>query len=343
MNAQARNHGDEGEGGVEATGSGHDVMGREQCEVLRRAIRLEWITLAWMSVTVVLVALVAGQSQAMRAAWAEDLLSLLPPIAFLVATRRIRKPPDRLHPYGFHRSIGVAHLVAAIALLAMGSYLVIDSVITLVTVERPPVGLTILAGHAIWAGWLMVAVMVVTSIGPVILGYKKLKLSEQLHDKVVFADADMGKADWTTAIATIAGVIGVGFGLWWADAVAALLVSTSILRDGGRNLRGAIGGLTDAEARTYDDQQPHPLTLQIEQRTEREPWVREVSARVRDEGHVFHVEVFIVPETGPEPGIEQYAQLSEELQDLDWKVHDVVVAPVPALPSTQTFRSTLRD
>ena len=332
----------EGEGGEEATGSGHDAFGEEQREALRRAVRLEWITLAWMSATVALVALVAGQSQAMRAAWAEDVLSLLPPIAFLVAARRIRKPPDRRHPYGYHRSIGVAHLVAAIALLTMGAYLATDSVLTLVTVERPPIGLTVLLGHAIWSGWLMVAVMVVTSIGPVVLGRRKLALAETLHDKVLFADADMGKADWSTAVATIAGVIGVGLGLWWADAVAALLVSLSILRDGVKNLRSSIGGLTDGEARTYDDSAPHPLTHRIEERAEAESWVGEASARVRDEGHVFHAEVFVVPVAGAEPTLEGIAALRDRIDELDWKVHDVVIAPVPELPPTQTFRSTLR-
>ena len=328
-----------GEGGGEATGSGHDALGAEQRAVLRRAIRLEWITLAWMSATVVLVALVAGQSQAMRAAWAEDILSLLPPIAFLVAAHRIRKRPDRLHPYGFHRSIGVAHLVAATALLAMGGYLAIDAVKTLVTVERPPIGLTVLWGQGIWAGWLMVAVMVVTSIGPVILGLKKLTLSEQLHDKVLFADADMGKADWSTAVATIAGVIGVGLGLWWADAAAALLVSVSNLRDGVKNLRGSIGGLTDAEARTYDEKEPHPLTREVEVVAEQETWVGEARARVRDEGHVFHVEVFVVPVGGAAPTVQQFAELRDRLDALDWKLHDIVIAPVPELPPTQTFRS----
>jgi divalent metal cation (Fe/Co/Zn/Cd) transporter len=331
----------EGEGGEEATGSGHDAFGEQQREALRRATRLEWITLAWMACTVALVALVAGQSQAMRAAWAEDMLSLLPPIAFLVATRRIRKRPDRLHPYGFHRSIGVAHLVAAVALLTMGGYLALDSVMGLVTVERPPIGLTVLFGQAIWAGWLMVVVMVVTSIGPVVLGRMKLTLAEQLHDKVLFADADMNKADWTTAIATITGVLGVGLGLWWADATAALLVSLSILRDGVKNLRGAIGGLTDAEARTYDGAEPHPLTRQIERRAQQEQWVGEARARVRDEGHVFHAEVFVVPTTGTTPTVAQVADLRDRLHELDWKVHDVVVAPVPELPTMQTFRSTL--
>lgn len=331
----------EGEGGEEDTGSGHDAFGQEQRTALRRAIRLEWITLAWMTGTVVLVALVAGQSQAMRAAWAEDMLSLLPPIAFLIAARRIRTSPDRHHPYGFHRSIGVAHLVAATALLVMGGYLAIDSVMTLVTVERPPIGLMMLGGQAFWSGWLMIAVMAVTCIGPVVLGLKKLKLSKQLHDKVLFADADMGKADWSTSIATIAGVLGVGLGLWWADSVAALLVSLSILWDGVKNLRASIGGLTDAEARTFDDSEPHSLTREIEVRAQHQEWVRDASARVRDEGHVFHAEVFVVPQPGMSPSLEQIVELRETIHELDWKVHDVVVAPVPELPSTQTFRSTL--
>ncbi|MGO1285643.1 MAG: cation diffusion facilitator family transporter [Brachybacterium sp.] len=330
------------EGGEENTGSGHDALGDAQHDALRRAIRLEWITLAWMTGTVILVALVAGQSQAMQAAWAEDMLSLLPPIAFLVAVRRIRKKPNRHHPYGYHRSIGVAHLVAAVALLTMGGYLVYDSVMTLVTVERPPIGLTVLFGQGIWSGWLMVAVMGVTSIGPVVLGRMKLKLAEQLHDKVLYADADMNKADWSTAIATIAGVLGVGMGLWWADAIAALLVSVSILRDGVKNLRASIGGLTDAEARTFDDSEPHPLTLEVEERAGQEAWVAEVAARVRDEGHVFHAEVFVVPRTGKDPTVQQIAALRDQIHELDWKLHDVVVAPVAELPGMQTFRSTLR-
>lgn len=341
MSSFRSGHDTRGKGGEEGTASGHDALGEEQRDALRRAVRLERITLGWMIVTVALVALVAGQSQAMRAAWAEDMLSLLPPLAFLIATRRIRKQPDRLHPYGHHRSIGVAHLVAAIALLTMGAYLSIDSVMGLVTVERPPIGLTMIGGFAIWSGWLMVLVMAVTSIGPVILGRKKLKLAQTLHDKVLYADADMSKADWSTAVATIAGVLGVGLGLWWADAAAALIVSVSILRDGLKNLRASIGGLTDAEARTYDDSEPHPLTRDVEVRAEQVAWVGEASARVRDEGHIFHAEVFVVPRAGIEPTLAQVAALRDDLQEMDWKLHDVVIAPVPELPAEQTFRSTL--
>lgn len=49
-------------------------------------------------VTIVLVAVVMGSSQAMRAAWIEDLLSLIPPIAFLIALRVARMAPTRARP-----------------------------------------------------------------------------------------------------------------------------------------------------------------------------------------------------------------------------------------------------
>jgi hypothetical protein len=55
-------------------------------DVQRKAVRLEWITIAYMLSAVVPLALTLGQSQAMKAAWIEDLLSLLPPAAFLIAS-----------------------------------------------------------------------------------------------------------------------------------------------------------------------------------------------------------------------------------------------------------------
>ena len=148
-------------------------------------------------------------------------------------------------------------------------------------------------------------------------------------------------AEWRHGRAMGQCVLGVGLGLWWADAAAALVVSLSILRDGVNNLRGSIGGLTDAEARTYDGKEPHPLTRQVEVVSEQQHWVGEARARVRDEGHVFHLEMFVVPVGGAAPTVQQIAELRDRLDELDWKLHDIVIAPVPELPPTQTFRSTL--
>ena len=66
---------------------GHTRLPEEQRAALHKARKLEWLTIAFLAVTVTLVFLVLGSSQAMKAAWIEDLLSFLPPIAFLVAAR----------------------------------------------------------------------------------------------------------------------------------------------------------------------------------------------------------------------------------------------------------------
>ena len=311
---------------------GRTELPPEQREALRRAKRLEWISLGTLSSTAVLVFLVLGNSQAMKVAWVEDMLSLLPPLAFLVAGRFIRRQPDREHPYGFHRSIGIAHLVAAVSLVAMGGFLVVDSARDLLQAKPPTIGGVALFGQTVWLGWLMIAVLAVTSVPPAILGRKKMKVAEQLHDKVLYADADMNKADWMTASAAIIGILGIGVGLWWADAAAALLISVDILYDGVRNLRAAVAGLMDKRARTFDDKSPHPLKDRIEDFLGGLDWVEEAESRVRDLGHVFHVEAFVVPRDGAVPPLDVLQKTREACGALDWKIHDIVLVPVDELP-----------
>lgn len=315
-----------------STGSGVDALPQEQQETLRKAIRLEWITIGFVAITVIMVGLVAGQSQAMRAAWIEDMLAFLPPIAFLIAVRFIRRAPSWHRPYGYHRSIGIGHLVAATALLTMGAMLLFNSISGLVSVDKPPIGITVLFGHEIWSGWLMVTVMAASGIPPVIVGRMKLKLAKKLHDKLLFADADMNKADWSTAVATIIGVLGIGIGLWWMDAAAAIVVSGSIIFDGVNNLRAAVADLSDAHATTFDNKEEHPVVEKTESHVRAVPWVAQAAARTRDQGHVFHVEVFVVPQPGQDPTVAQLRSLRDEIKELDWKNHDVVIVPANSIP-----------
>jgi cation diffusion facilitator family transporter len=311
---------------------GHTKLPPEQSEALKRAVKLEWITIIYLAITTFVVFLVLGNSQAMKAAWIEDLLSFLPPIAFLVATRIIRRRPTEGHPYGFHRAVGIAHLVAAVALVVMGAYLIVDSGLGLILTEHPTIGGIKLFGEVFWLGWLMIGVMAMTGIVPVFLGLAKMKLAKQLHDKVLYADADMNKADWMTALAAAVGVFGIGLGWWWADSVAALLISISILHDGIKNLRGAVAGLIDTRAKTYDDSEPHPLGDRIDSYLLGLDWVLEAKSRIRDEGHVFHVESFVVTSDEKPPSTQRLKEARESCIDMDWKVQDMVIIPVGELP-----------
>ena len=301
---------------------GNTELPEEQKDALKKAVRFEWITLAFLAVSTALVFLVLGNSQAMKAAWIEDLLSFLPPIAFLLAARLIRRPPTEKHPYGYHRSVGIAHLVAAVALVAMGSFLIVDSGAGLLSAEHPTIGGIELFGHTIWLGWLMVGAMLVTAGPPVYLGRVKIKLAEKLHDKVLYADADMNKADWMTAGAAAVGVLGIGVGLWWADYAAALLISVS----------GAVGALIDTRAHTVDDSAPDPLNRRIDIYLKGLPWVSQAASRIRDEGHVFHIESFVVPAGGAVPSLETLEEARKACAGLDWKVQDLVIIPVAKLP-----------
>lgn len=318
-----------------STGSGTEALPQQQRELMRKAIRLEWITLAVKVVTIPLVGIVAGQSQAMRTAWYEDCLELLPPIAFLIAARTIRRQPGEKHPYGHHRGINVGHLVSATALLAMGVYLLVDSSLSLASGERPPIGTVVLFGHSIWLGWLMIAVMVISATGPVILGRLKLKLVEDLHDKVLYSDADMNKADWMTAVATVIGILGVGYGWWWMDAATAIAVSASVIHDGWSNLRTSVRDLTDARP-TDMEGNVHPLMAKAVNAANHEPWVAEAEGRFRDLGHVLHAEIFVVPRAGHQVDTAELSQLRERLEDIDYQLHDVVVIPVSEMPTCLT-------
>lgn len=311
---------------------GRTDLPAEQQEAVTKAIRWEWVTVAYTCVTIALIALVVGNSQAMKTAWIEDMLSLIPQVSFLVALLFIRRRPTKKFPFGLHRTMGVGHLVAGVALLAIGGNLAVESVIGLITQEHPTIGTVRVFDTTIWLGWFMVAAMAVVVIGPFIYGPAKVKLAPKLHNKVLFTDADMAKADWQTTVASIVGVLGIGIGWWWLDGAAALFISLGIVWDGIRNTRSAVLDLIDQRARTYDDKGIHPLIPGIIAEMHRQPWVLDVGVRMRDQGQVFHVEVFVVPRHHRLPSLRTLGDATQHLAAMDWKMQDVVLIPVARIP-----------
>jgi divalent metal cation (Fe/Co/Zn/Cd) transporter len=296
-------------------------------ETYRRAVRLEWLSIAYLLSAIAVLFVVMGSSQAMKAAWIEDILSLLPPLAFLIAGRVRRRRPDERFPWGYHRAVGVAYLVASAAILLLGSYVLVDSVMKLVAAERPPIGVFPLLGWDPWAGWLMLAALAYTGIPPVLLGRRKLRYARELHDKVLYADAEMNRADWMTAAAGAVGVIGIGLGIWFADAVAGAVISIDIVRDGVRNMRAAGGDLMDSMPRTFDDEAQDPIVGELRDDLLALDWIAEARVRLRELGHVYAGEAFVVPIDG-EGLVERMNDAREQLMNDHWKLHDIVIVPV---------------
>jgi cation diffusion facilitator family transporter len=260
---------------------------------IERATKLEYWTIAWLATVVPLMFLVAGSSQAMKTVWIEDMLGFIPPIAFLVSARLERKGESSWFPFGFNRANGVAFVISAVALTLMGLYLLFEAVMTLAAAEHATVATMRFFGRDVWMGWPMIAVLLWSTIPSMILGRLKLPIARTINDKVLHTDAEMQKADWMTGIAAIAGVTGIGFGYWWADAAAAGLISFGILKDGITELRAATAELVDGAPRALErdvvsDEAKH-LKSELAQR------FPGGSVRLRETGRVIHAEVASAP------------------------------------------------
>jgi len=226
----------------------------------------------------------------------------------------------------------VAYLTASLALLLLGAYVVVDAIVKLVTAEHPPIGVIEIFGETPWLGFLMLPALAWSAVPAFFLGRAKLPLAQELHDKVLYADAAMNRANWMTASAAAVGVVGIGFGLWWADAAAAIVIGSDVTRDGVRNVRFAVGDLMDRRPARYDGRDPHPVIEQVEEAIRGYDWVTDVELRMREQGHVLTGEALVVPTTdeGLSKRIED-AML--ELREIDWRIQEVVLVPVTDLGS----------
>jgi cobalt-zinc-cadmium efflux system protein len=256
---------------------------------MKRAIRLEYWNIGLSLSIIAAMGLVLGNSQTMKTAWVEDALGLVPPIVFLVAARFERKRPTRDYRFGFHRVHSLAFLIAAVALAAVGAFLLKDSVMTLVAREHATVGTVHLFGHGFWLGWLMIAAQLYAIVPPLVIGHLELPLAERMQDEVLFTDAKMNKANWQTGVAGIAGIVGLGLGWWWADAAAAAFISVGIISDGVKALRIAAAELIDGVPRELGSTRPDPearrLTLKLQKQY---PGAK---VRLRETGRYIHAEV----------------------------------------------------
>ena len=297
--------------------------------LLRRAVRLEWITIAYLLSVIGLMYVVTGSSQSMKTAWIEDMLSLVPPIAFLIATPIARRRPTEEFPFGYHRATSVAFFAGAVALVSMGAFLLIESIHKLILAEHPTIGVIRLFGRDIWLGWAMLAVLAYGCI-PVILGRLKTPLARSLHDHVLFVDASMNRADWLTAVGAAVGVIGVGLGYWWVDATAAIVIAADITWDGFKNLRDVMADMLDETPKIVDGSAREALPERVRTYLRELPWVADADVRIRDGGHAFTGEAFVIPTDGRDL-VPRLREAAEGARALDWRMLDLTIMPVETL------------
>ena len=99
---------------------------------------------------------------------------------------------------------------------------------------------------------------------------------------------------------SLAGIVGIGFGLYWADSAIAGILSLDIIRDGFKNLKQATFDLMNEMPKTVSHQEENPVTQQVHDLLSGMDWVQDVNVRLREEGHIFYGEARIVPKEVPD-------------------------------------------
>lgn len=299
-------------------------------EVLKSAKKLEWITVIYLLSVVVVMYITMGSSQAMKSAWLEDVLGLVPSVAFLVANRVNKNKPDERFRYGYHRVFSISFLIGAAALLGMGLFMVYDSSMSLIKAEHPTIGNKVIFGNQVWMGWVMIAALVYSSVPAMILGFKKLPKAKKLHNKILFVDAKAQKADYMTAFAAMVGIVGVGAGLWWADSVAALFIAVSVVKDGWNYISTAVKDLMDRYPVTLEEEKKDPLVDEVTNMILSWDWVEDARVRFRENGQVYMGEVIVIPKE--ELNLSKLENAYTRILEYHWKINDVTIAPVEKLP-----------
>jgi len=298
---------------------------------MAKAGKLAWLSIAWLISTIILLGCVMAGSEAVKTELIGDALSIIPSALFLVGARLGARRPSQTYPYGFGRAVSAAYLGAALALLASGLYLLVDAAAKLVTLKHPTFGAYTIFGHTIWQGWLALPALAWGGIPAIFLGRAKMKLAERLNDKVLASDGRSSSADWKSAGAAMTGVVGIAFGLWWMDAVAAIFISFDILSDGVSDVKSALADLMNRRPERVKDQEIDPLPEKLSGFLKAQDWVEDAVVRLREEGRYFVGEAFVAVRGGINP-LDKVDAASEALKALDWRVADVVIAPVNRIP-----------
>ena len=301
---------------------------------LHKAKRLCWITIAYLGISVILMLMLSSNSQLLKTAWIENMLSMLPSISFLIGAHFHGKKPDHHFPYGKHRSFSISFLTASVALLGIGLYIMFDSAMTLIEARRPDLGAIPIFGEAVWKGWVLIAILAVTAAVSHFVGNAKMPLARSLHNKNLYTDADTQSADKRTAITGIIGVLLIGFGIWWADAVVAIIISTTVVKEGAGNTKDAILDLMDRHPMKVDRHKEDDLVEKINEIALSTSWVKEARVRAREEGQVYFGEVFVVPRQSS-VDVEKVEALGEKIREFHWRLHDISVIPVTEIKDVE--------
>ena len=155
------------------------------------------------------------------------------------AVRIAGKPADAEHQYG-HGKFEAVSALAETALLFMLSGVVIWASIGRLLAHE---------GHGVQANAWAFGVILFSIAVDFLRSRALSRTAEKTSSHALAADALHFSSDLWASLAVLVGLVGVRYGLWWADSAAALAVAVLVLFAGWRLGRRTVDTLTDTAPR----------------------------------------------------------------------------------------------
>jgi divalent metal cation (Fe/Co/Zn/Cd) transporter len=175
-----------------------------QAPLLRRGLILEYITLGWnvVGVIIVIIAAYAARSVALAGFGLDSLIEIFASVVVVWQLTGVHLHRERLAL----RLIGMAFIALVIYILAQLSY-------TLLTGTHP----TASVGGIAWIAATLIAML--------LLAWGKRVTGQQLKNEVLLTEGRVTLVDAYLAGAVLVGLIlNALFGWWWADPLASLVI-----------------------------------------------------------------------------------------------------------------------
>jgi len=189
---------------------------------LKHALRLSGLSIVWSGVAgsiAVYAALVSGSLSLLgfgADAVIDSVASIVLVWRFSVETRQ---------PHRAERVETAAERVVGLALIALSLYLGFGAVRALMAQAHPETSLVSL-------GLLLASALVLPP-----LALAKYRVAGRLGSGALRADSILTAVAAVLAVISLASLVGAeALGLWWADAIAALIVGVIVLREGWSSL-----------------------------------------------------------------------------------------------------------
>lgn len=200
----------------------YERLNSERKSLLRRAGRLEWLTVGWNAVEGVIgiLAAVAAGSVALLGFGIDSFVETVSGAVILWRIRAERRGADAAR---IGRVEGIARRGVALSLWLLALYVAADATVALVSGERPSssvVGVALLILSVAVMKWLANA---------------KRAVAIALHSHAMEADAAQTDFCWKLSVVALTGLVANAIlDWWWADPVAALGLSALIATEGRR-------------------------------------------------------------------------------------------------------------